>query len=333
MNDFILDAVSIDLWQRCRRQALLSTDWKPRKWRPKSLFTAILRQSVYNLSNGGDKEALVSDGTARFLREAANPGLELPHGSNPYAVAREWVTLLSTVVRAVSHLTLLTVKMPKPVVLNEDLLWQPLAWADDSGQLHRWVVTDHWDEDAKYRELHSWRTIGDIVMTEAPMMLHVVEIGNQHEGRRASSWTRAWQHPGLPSTKTRFRSPKGEPLRGWKPLYLADDRNANHDDWVAQMMREGEVSRLVKHVTVNVPSQTVVEDTRSQLIMEGEALRMATLTRLDSSWKAYPMSRAACDGFVPCAYQAVCYSDPAKLVQIADLGLYLAKDEVIVLAN
>jgi len=330
---FILDAVSIDLWQRCRRQALLSADWKPRKWRPKALFAAVLRQAIFTVSNGGDAAAAIQDGTTRFLQEGASPGLEIPHGSNPYQLAREWVTMLSTVVRAAAKLVLLMVKHAPPVMLSPTLTWQPLSWVDDAGQLHRWIVVDHWNEDARYRELHSWRTIGDIVMAEAPMMLHVVEIGGVRDGRLHCSWTRAWTKPAIINGKTHFRSPKGEVLRGWDPFYLADHRNDDHDAWVDQMMREGEVGRLMKHVTVNVPSQAVVDDTRLQMVFEGDALRMATLTRLHDSWRMLPMARGACDTFVPCPYQSVCYADPAKLVKIEDLGLYLRKDEAIVLTN
>jgi hypothetical protein len=214
------------------------------------------------------------------------------------------------------------VRHARPVKLTESIDWQPLAWADESGQLHRWVIIDRWDEDAKWRDIHSWRTIGDIVVCEAPMMLHIVEIGQMRNERRQSSWTRAWRHPKIANfNKMHFRSKDGTPLIDWKPIYLADDIHADHDAWVDQMAEEGETGRLIHYVTVNVPNREVCVDTKSQLIMIGDEARIAMLCRAPGVWTAYPMTRGACDLYSnPCSYQECCYTD--KLVDIEALGIY-----------
>src|SRR5258705_7349655 len=152
----ILDAPTITDWQSCKRKYLLHKEWRPVKWRAHSLFDACLRQAIFAISNGKDAITMASDARAAFLLAAANPGLEVPQGSQPYTIAKDWCTMLETILRAVSRLTLLTLHEPAYVPLDQITVWQPLAWADDTGQLHRWITVDRWDEDTLYREMHGW---------------------------------------------------------------------------------------------------------------------------------------------------------------------------------
>jgi hypothetical protein len=316
-----LDAALLGDWQRCKRKALIGSDWQLIKWLPRNLFNAVLRQAIFAVSNGLGVDEAVIDAETRFLGEATVPGLEFPRGSDPYVLSREWVTLVSTIVRAVAKLTLLPVRHAAPLMLSEFIDWQPLAWADEMGQLHRWITTDAWTADDLSRELHSWRTIGDVAATEAPMMLHVVITGAMIDGHIRSSWTRGWRHPKLPNfNKTRFRSPKGEPLVGWLPVWLAEDRHADHDAWVDQMASEGEVARLMRHITVDVPTKEQCLDIRREMVTEGEAMRWLINDRMPKDWAKQPMSRGACDIPRPCPFQEVCYGP--KAVDISTLGRY-----------
>lgn len=312
---FMVDATVLQQWQSCKRQALLAAEWKPSLWRPKILFTATFRKAVFQISNGKDVEAAASDAKASFMQEAANPGMDLPRGSKPYMIAREWCALLDTTLGAVGRLSLLTLEEAPEVPLEGGILWRPRAWRDQSGQLHRWIITDYWGDDERYRELHGWHTFGDIAVTECPLMLHVIEIGQQRAGRRISSWTRGFRHPGLPHLKMRFRKGDGSELTGWNPVYLADGREGSSKDWVEQMAAEGECERLMHHVTINVPSRVVCEETRTQIATEANLYRTALYR---TKWHTQPMSRGACDLWTPCPYQPLCYSE--KLLRPEDIG-------------
>jgi len=283
------------------------------------LFTATLRRAIFQVSNGTPVEDAVNDAKSRYMLEASNPGLDLPPGSKPYTIARDWCAMLDTVVRGAARLTLLTVKESKQTKLSENVKWQVRSWADESGQLHRWIIVDSWSQDDLYRELHGWHTFGDIAVTQCPLMLHVVEIGSQRNGRRASSWARAFQHPAIPHLKLRFRKSDGSALDGWRSYYLADAQNPDPDGWVEQMALEGECERLMRHITINVPPKQVCEDTVQQIVYEAHRYDEA---RSSTQWHDQPMSRGACDGYSPCVYQPVCYSE--KLVNIEELGLYKA---------
>jgi hypothetical protein len=321
MDSFTLSAHSLADWQTCKRLYLFNQNYRLAKWRPHRLFNACLRTGIWELSAGSGAEQAVANSQSRFMETATKPGLEVPQGTNTYLASKDWCAMLGSILTAVGRLTLLTIKDPLPKELLGGFTWEPTAWQDDSGQLHRWITVDYWNEDALYREMHGWLTFADICIYESPMMLHVVEIGRVANKRRASSWARVFQRGDMPNTKPHFRSKTGLALQGWQSIYLADTPRANYDSWVDQMIIEGEVERLTHHVTINVPSAAIVKDTRKQILDLGLEIRSAALTPQD--YRNIPMSRGACDTWIPCAYQPVCYSE--QLVDIEDSGLYVRR--------
>lgn len=234
--------------------------------------------------------------------------------------------MLSTIIAALAKAPLLVTKMAHDERIATGVNWRFASRADDSGMLHRWITVDTWTNDDLARELHAWRTIGDIAVAAAPMTLHVIVIGRTRDGRRASAWARGFRHPTIPNFKMRFAAKGGKPLKGWTPFYFADDVTANADDWVDQMITEGVAERLVHHVSVRMPSPAVIADTKAQIIAEAADMQDA-IEDARSPWSAMPMTRAACDGpFVPCPFQWVCYDEHGDKVDISGLGLYDVRD-------
>ena len=277
--------------------------WKPARWRAKVLFDACLRKGVMSLARGGKVEQVAADARSQFLLIAADPGLDMI--GDPYREAKNWCALLEVVLRWISLQTL-PVLMDVPTVRVDGLAWKVIAWGDDAAGLHRWVTVDSWDTDALSRELHSWRTIGDIVMTKRPMTLHVIELGQHRAGKHIGAWSRTFYHPGLPNLKWRFNKPEDT---SWKSVYFADQRVMCAEEWVTAAERDGALSKLSHELLVKVPNEAAVEDTIRQ--MKSEARAMQELLELRGTYRDEPMSRAACDLYVPCMYQPVCYSDGA----------------------
>ena len=312
------NATRLDTWQQCPRRELLLREWTPLKWRQKALFTAVFRRAVFAVSNGADPRQTADDAKAMFMTVAANPGIEHAPTQKPYLISKEWCAILDTSVRNLGRLTLLKLHDAPHMELARNGLkpmeWEPSSWMDDSGQLHRWIVTDDWNYDDLCRELHSWHTIADVVIYQVPMMLHVLLIGQQRNERRHSSWARGFRHPSIPTLRMRFRKQDGTALDGWKPVFLSDNK-ADPDDWLNQMAQEGECERLLKHVTVEVPSPDACEYTRRQILDE-----LTTINGHSRPWYQTPMSRGACDFPFACPFQPVCYTE--KLVDIERLGFY-----------
>ena len=321
-SEITIDAAQLTEYQSCRRRFVLSHDYRPIKWRPKSLFDACLRAGIQMLSTGADAASIATDATSRFMQTAANPGMDMV--GNPYIVAKDYCAMLQTVLRSVERARVPKLSDVPAARFNSQVAWKFLSHADDTGTLHRWVTVDHWGDDDIARELHGWYVFGDMVMAQQPMTLHVIEIGQIRTGRgiarRASLWARAWRHPTMPSLRIRFRRNDGEGFQGWQPYYLADHSDADPAEWVDGMWKEGAAQLLMHEVSVRLPGPDIIADTQRQIMWEATGMRETARDRGSSTWMALPMSRAACDGMVPCPFQTACYqSEP---VDIETLGLY-----------
>lgn len=318
----ILDAAVLSSLQSCPRKFLLEADWEVLHWRAKTLFDACLRKGIINISNGAHPHAAADDAKAEFVQVAANPGLDLPRGSDSYKIAKDWCAMLDTVLRAAARWGLPKLSDSPVVWLNSTTEWRSLASIDTEGELHRIITVDRWDDIALSRELHSWAVFGDISVTSRPMTIHVIEIGQVRHGRRASPWARGWRHPSMPNLKMHFARKDGTTFKGWVPVYFTDSRDTDADAWVGLMYAEGVGESLVHTVPVSVPDETVRADTLRQILQESARAAVLLSERGSGGWLAQPMHRAACDGMVPCAWQSACHqmvTDPATT------GLYQIK--------
>jgi hypothetical protein len=323
----ILSASTISVLQACPRRFLLEADWLVIKWRAKALFDACLRTAILEISAGKSPAEAAKDAKSQFLQVAANPGLDLPYGTDSYKVAKDYSAMLDTILRAAARWNLPKLAEHPAVVLNSAVSWQPLAAVDEAGELHRFITLDRWTDADLSRELHGWGVFGDVAITGKPMTIHVVEVGQIRNGRRSSAWARAWKHPTMGNTmKIHFAHKDGSTFKGWTPYYLMDHPDEDIDAWVEVMYKEGVAQRLVQHVGVAVPPQEVCDDTRRQVMQEATRARVLLSERSSTRWNALPMSRGACDGFVPCPWQAACHQ---AVTDLATTGLYQIKTKAM----
>jgi len=323
----IIDGHLLTTFQSCRRRHLLEREYSVVRWRPKSLFDACLRQAIAALSDGQTAAGVIQEARTRFLSQAANPGLDFPAGTDSWVVANDYAGMLATVLTAVSRLTLLALQPLSPAAPSPEWSWQFSSLADESGALHRWVTCDRFDDDTLMREAHGWRVFGDICVADAPLTLHVIEIGKMSKGRRQSPWVRAWSNPNFLYNKFKFQAndPKGghRALRGegWRPFWYAEQPKPDAGAWVDTMDAEGVTPGLLHHIAIRQPSDAVRQDTLRQI---GRVA--AEASALAGEWWEQPMSRGQCDGLIPCPWQDACMRDkPAE--GIAELGLYRIKGD------
>jgi hypothetical protein len=318
--NFTIDALIMSEWQDCKRRYVLSRDWRVIKWRPKSLFDACLRRAIFRISNGLHVEEAAMDARTEFMGAAANPGLDGDKLFDPYKTAMDYCAMLDTILIALSKLTLLCLHDVKDLELTETVSWRTISHADDSGTLHRWITVDNWGHSDIARELHSWWVMGDVCVNRVPMTLHIVEIGQIRNNRRASPWARGYKHPALPGMQIRFKKVGGQEFGSdWKPFYLADHGHAiGPDAWVAIMEKEGVAQERIHHLNVNCPSDSICVSTTDQIITETTAMET-----LKGSWSTLPMSRNHCDTYVPCPFQHACYSE--QTIDIRSIGLYQSR--------
>lgn len=325
-----LDGHTITEFQSCKRKALLAHDWRYLKWRPSSLFLACFREAIIAISQGTPAASATSIARSTFLQSAANPGLELSpssHFRDVYRLAKDWCAMLDTTLEAASRTGLVPLTYLDPVRLTSGVEWKPLAFAGADGSLHRWMTCDRWDGDELARALHSWYVIGDLAVTRTPLTLHVIEIGQLRQGRRASSWARGWKHPKIINARLRFKRRADPPNRtdraefhDYRAWYLSDHPDITAVEWVDRMAEDGAIADVMREVKVSVPSPEVCDDTVRQVLQESATLRDAITDRGALGWAAHPMSRAACDWPVPCPWQNICFaSKPTCPSELPDL--------------
>jgi hypothetical protein len=320
----IISPSSLTSLQSCPRRFLLESDYSPIRIRPKALFDKVLRTALLALSNGAIAKDAAADARATFLEAAANPGMDLPRGLDSYKIALDWCAMLDTIVRAAAGWGMPALS-PSPVVhwsSTTERGWQPESFTSPDGTLHRIVTVDSWSDADLSRELHSWGVFGDLCVTGRTMLLRVVEIGRMRNGRRASPWARAWRHPSMPNLRIRFARVDGTAFKGWTPYYLADHRDADPDEWVRQMEKEGVARSSVRELRIDPPPEEVIADTLGQMRMEATRGSVLLSERGSGGWRAQPMSRGACDLPFPCVWQAACHQ---TVIHIETMGLYERK--------
>ena len=88
MSEFSIDAATLHSKQACLRKVCLESEWRLTKFRPKSLFDMLLRRGILQLSANKPIQHVVAEASAAYLEKAANLGLDLLGGRDPYSAAK-----------------------------------------------------------------------------------------------------------------------------------------------------------------------------------------------------------------------------------------------------
>lgn len=277
----------------------LSRGYDGLRWHPSSLFSSVMRRAVFVLSSGRTFEDVAASARTQFIEAARSPGLSVEN-CDVYRLAMDYCSIITNVIYALHRVAMPVLATADPVDIEEGVQWKFMSLRDDSGNLHRWIFVDAWDDDRFTSELHSWYTFGDIAAAPAPMQLHVVEIGQRRNGRMVSPWSRAHIHP-IIAGRFKFTGIQG---KEWKPIFFSDSRISS-EEWVGQMHREGLTESLIHHVSIAEPQQKHIDEFNRQALMEFSEMKRVTETVADPM--ELPMSRGSCDFPRPCPFREICY--------------------------
>lgn len=323
-----LNGHKLAVWQRSKRRYAIEQIYRYMPWHPTSLFATCARYAIFQFSNGVERSTAASQAVQMFTKQATFPGMDVAAGTDTYKLAMDLCSMIRTLLAYLERITLtsLTQLEPKIISLDNDLLvrWSFLANADESGMLHRWIFVDAIDDDAVIAEMHKWETFGDLVVYDAPMMLHFVAIGRMYKGRRHSPWCMAYVSPVIVG-KIKFRKTSrdkngSELSENWKPVWFADNMSNSEDVWVDQMIDENAHEPLIKHVTLNTPTDKHANDFYFDLRYEAHSILNTDL----GDPMLVPMCRTACDIPYVCPHQQVCYSTSTTF---ANAGTYERVDK------
>lgn len=323
MTYFTLNAADLTAWHRCRREYVLHTEWQPRKWKPKSLLAHCLRKAIVAVSSGIDPAIAARDACTLLVQHAGDDGLDMPPLTDTYRLGQDMCAVIEIVTRCLTKLVLLELRDAPDLEIDNGIIWQTMASADESGVLHRWTFVDKLNWDTRVRELHSWYVAGDLMLSRTPMTLHFLRVGHIHEGRWRSPWTTAYTHPTISRMGYHFRTPTGREFKGWEPIYLSDDKTLNLDEWADRCFDEGQARMLMEHAQVAVPTDNECAAVTREIINEAREMRHVQ----GWDWRGFAMQRPACDRIGgPCSFQTVCYAEgPASTVNLDSLSLFRPK--------
>jgi len=289
----------LSAFQRCPRAWMQNNAQPAHRWRPKTLFLRVIRKAILGISNKQVISAASDTAVSEFLEAAANPGLEVPEA--PFTIARDFASMLRTVLARIHACSLPPLKAGPVIILTPGLKWATASLiAESTGTLHSWITVDYLTDDSLARLLHSWYVFGDCAATALPMILHVIEIGRMSGGHQHSPWCRCFRHPAI-AHRFAFQQKGGKPLKGdWKPVWFQDSIRNDPKTWIEIMDRDG--VRALKDVPVRTVSADHAQQFRDQMVIEA-----AAMTALEGKdWRDVPMRRTSCD-MPPCTWQRECY--------------------------
>ena len=289
----ILDARGLSTFQVCPIRWVFGETMSGGKWHPKTLFDAVLRKGILELSFGVPREAVALQAITQFRTLAKSPGLDTL--GDPWTLAGDYCVCLETILEKLSRVGLSKLELGPTVELDPDLQWMVSAFKTPE-TLHRWATVERLDSDHLAREAHSWHVLGDMAVTGLPLALHLIEIGAVRSGRRRSPWCQTFQHPVIMG-KFQFKSRTGELKGNWKPVWYGP--NQDPKIWVDLMGRDK--LDLLRDVSM----KKLEKPDRDRILWEirSEARNMVRAT----AEKVLPRRFPACDFPVPCTWQWMCF--------------------------
>lgn len=192
-----------------------------------SLTGALYTAMRAGLTTAADPEKTAEDA---LLALAARPGLAV-EGPEIYSIAMSYAKLA-----AILAVALRSGGAPWALCPATDT-WVSGCYNAGDGVPRRLVLVDRWSKDREAQESTNWRTVGELVALETPILITLVEIGTTRGGRRISPWTRAYRHP--KNNTCRFRKLHGpDTFAGWNPVWR-EDCELKTKDWLDLMTKDG----------------------------------------------------------------------------------------------
>jgi hypothetical protein len=326
----ILDAPTVESFERCRRKWAFQQTYEMVRVRPLgAVYRALREYLAIPLPKPGETPLEPSWARERVIQIASQRGIWTDH-HDPYSIAVHHSAMAEVIARVLRQPSAEASTVHPVVKLLtgkgsiDPASWQPQSYLVDGGQrLQRFVLTGSWDDDRQLGELHSWSVLGDVCVTRLPMTLRVIVIGQARSGRRYGHWTRARQHPSNKAIRFARRTSSEGFGENWPSVWRENSR-VDSQSWVQLMARDSVLSEVAFSINVKVPS----EYQRAKVLEDLARIASEMERGKGKSGADFPMTRSACDDPIrgPCPWQSVCFA-PMD-VNVEECGLFqLRKDK------
>lgn len=336
---FRISALAIEQWEQCHKRYALLDGWRKTRRTPMELLEAGVRlgltapiQMDPAIPNIMLLQPWGVTASRRVLEIARDKGVDLPGGKDTgwYEVALHYAGIAQIVTDYLRAPNGKDWRYPgQGVVSNFGFVhkglsvdWVPSSYLEvgnDGCYLRRVVYVSYWNEDRLYRELHSWRTIGDICVYRMPMVLDIVVLGASKGGKRHGYWTKARRHPH--SREIRFKRKHGreEFSQSWPTIWREEHPEVLQASWLLKMKEDGVLKEAYFQKRVSVPKDYHVDRVLEDIARISKIMRLAKETD--------PMNRSGCDWPMPCPMQDACYAREWKeLGDPSFRGMYERQD-------
>lgn len=274
----MLDTESFALHDQCERL---------RTWSSEYMLPRIpLAQAMHDALRVGLLEGDPEKTKQTFVSTAAMPGLEIT-AYNVYEIAMHHAAMLEVIC------TYLLGKDGAWIPAeSSEITFKPNSYLLPDGRLRRVVLCSSWDQVRQQEEINSWRTAADVSMTNRPMLINAVVIGQSRKGFRPSPWTQAFIHP--TTRQMRIQKRDGKFTDNWTRIYR-ESTDKKPDEWLKMMQEDGAFDGLVNSRVIDVSPR------RDEILTE-----MAKLSK-EIETNGTHMRRSACFKFSPCAFSKICH--------------------------
>ena len=286
-----LTSEKLTTWDWCPRRAL----WTDRYVLPRIGIVPALYKALDAGLTGADPEKAAEN---EFLSLAANPGLDI-WGRDTFAVAMHHAKLVAIIAVAIRSAfaapwTNWRVEAHAPEVQG----WSTALYGSGQGLPRRVVLVDRWSDDRRLAEVRSWRTLGECVVLNTPILLTAVTIGASKDGRRHSAWTKCYRHPKNRNYRFKRRTATEDFSATWAPVWR-ENTDIPTAEWLKKMQNDGCMGDVLDTITVQPPPRR--EAFVKEIMRASEEMRNASGTP--------PMRLTGCSpvGYSACPFQDVCF--------------------------
>lgn len=282
-------------FEQCDRRGYFSRDWETRRILP----TDMLYQCIAS--------GLTEPERPDFGERAGEMAMEL-------AEDRGLLTDRHEIYPQVTHLAALAdvittaIRKPhepfwKPVEAEslDSLTWTSGAYEGPENTLRRVVLATSWSDERHYREVRSWRVLGEVAIYRRPMKLAVIILGQNREGRRHGPFSKGFIHPKSGQLRFRKKGRSGSETfkDSWKQVWREEvGGTISTYDWMKAMAEDDILQDVAFSVEVPVPDEATIAKIRRMAAVK--------LQRLAEMKEKPEMNFSGC---AQCPFLKCCWSE------------------------
>jgi len=298
-------------YETCERKGTWSLDWESIKLHPTEMLYRAQRSALMQ----DEREDAAEYAGEQVIGMAAERGADTKV-HNVYDSMMSHACLADILTAHLRKDGEAPWRLPGTTMIGNHV-WEPEAFLRGN-RLTRIIMVDHWSDDRHLSEYRSWKTLGEVVAYQMPMIEIVMVLGASRGGKRHSPWTKGLLHP--KNRKLRFRKKEAKSISGftgsWIPVWREERQEISRERWLEALEEDDVLRDICFAVDIPVPSPEMQKRVKD--------IAERTLDKLMSSTELAESKLSVCDSPRPCQFHFCCHGktpsvpDPDNFVYISN---------------